>query len=288
MRSQILRRGLVGALVLGLCWTPLAQSPNQEQWLGQADTLVEAGRLDEALQSYKGFHGKYPESARALYQIGWIYNEQNKFDTASRWLKKAAELSPRDAAIQLELGYALYKLKNTEASLAAYRLASQLQADFLEAWVGQGDLLFELKKDYAGAIQAYARAIELGSQEASIYYRKGWAHNELKQFKESEGLLKKAVELDPKLAPAWLEWGYSLLRNQRNEEAVQALNRASQLDPKLALAHFYLGRTYLQMGEQEQAAASLRKLRPLDAIRAQQLEQEVATFKASKGPASTR
>lgn len=275
-KSQIKGWSLACLTALSLQTTPLAQTtPTLEQMLKGAENLVKERRLDEAVQSYKSIFGKHPKSALALYQIGWIYNEQNKYDTAARWLKQAADLNPNDPSVQVELAFALYKLKNIEGSAAAYQKASQLKPDLVSAWVGLGDLLFELKKDYKAAAEAYAKATSLGVEEAPVHYRLGWCYNELKRFKEAEPSLKKAVQLEDKAAAAWLEWGYSLLRTQRPEEAVQALTRATVLEPKQPLGHLYLGRAFIQMGQKDKAQAQVQRLKALDPTAAQQLQQEV-------------
>lgn len=240
-----------------------------------AKQAVTDKKFDQALEYYRVISEREPKSAEAFFQMGWVYNEQKKFDTAVRWLKKAAELDPQDLRIQSELGFAYGKLNNVEGSLEAFTRATQLKPDSPSAWIGLGDANFELKKDSKAASAAYLKAIELGNNSSSTYYRLGWCFNDLNQSDLAAPQLKKAAALEPKSGSIWLEWGYSLLKTKKYSEAVEALTRATSLDPKERLGFLYLGRTYLVMKNKAQVKRQIELLKPLDAKLASQLEDEL-------------
>ncbi len=239
-----------------------------------AKQSVTEKNLDQALEQYKGIVTKDPKSVEALFNIGWIYNEQKKFDTAARWLKQAAEVDPQDIRVQSELGFALSKLNNVEA-IDAFTRATVIKPDSEAAWIGLGDANFELKKDSKAASAAYLKAIELGNAASSTYYRLGWCLNDLNQHPQAAAQLKKAAALEPKSATVWLEWGYALLRSKQYDEAVQALTRATVLDPKERLGRLYLGRTYLLMKNKPQVVKQIQELKVLDAKAADALNEEL-------------
>ena len=267
-------------LILLLAMTLAASAlpdPNQslEDLHKSAKQSISDKNLDAALEQYKDIYGKDPKSVDALFNIGWIYNEQKKFDTAARWLKKAADLDAQNARVQSELGFAYAKLNNPAAAVEAYTKATEIKADSPAAWVALGDVNYELKKDSKAASAAYLKAVELGNASSATYYRLGWCFNDLNQFDKAAPQLKQAAALEPKSAAVWLEWGYSLLRAKKYEQAVEALTRATVLEPKERLGHLYLGRTFLLMKNKAQARRQIDLLKPIDASTASQLESEL-------------
>lgn len=270
------------ALSLALAAQPASQTLQEN--LANGERLVKEKQLDQALDEYRAALVKDPKSSTALYNIGWIFNEQNKFDSAARFLKQGLEKYPDDYNLHNELGYSLYKLSNQDGSIAAYTRATQLRPDSASAWLGLADVLYELKKDSAAAASAYEKAIANGAANAAAYYRLGWSYNDQKQFEKALPHLKKAAELEPKSAAIWLEWGYSLLRLQRSDEAVQALTRAISLDNRLRLGFLYLGRAYVQLGQKDKAMAQAEALRSLDPSSAQQLDADIRKLKGGAQP----
>lgn len=258
-----------------LALTLMATAEPVADLLKSAEKSVSEKRLEDALEQYKAAFGQDEKSITALYNIGWIYNEQHKYDTAARWLKKGAALDPKDARIQHELGFALSKLNNSEGSVAAYTQATLLQPERADSWVGLGDAYYELRSDYMAATRAYLKAVELGTNSAPTLYRLGWCQNHQNQFKEAQANLKRAADAEPKSAPIWLEWGYSLLRDGKNDEAAQALTRALVIDPKLRLGHLYLGRAYIGLRNKQLAKRQVEELRALDHEMARQLDAEL-------------
>lgn len=272
----MLKTLLLAALLTGaLAAQEQPKTQNLEELHKVAKQSVTQKNLDQALEQYKDIVARDPKSVEALFNIGWIYNEQKKFDTAARWLKQASEVGPPDIRVQSELGFAMSKLNNAEGAIEAFTKATQIKPDSPTAWVGLGDANFELKRDSKSASAAYLKAIELGNNSSTTYYRLGWCLNDLNQSNLAAPQLKKAAALEPKSASIWLEWGYSLLKSKQYEGALEALTRATTLDPKERLGHLYLGRTFLVMKNKAQVKRQIAELKSLDAALSRQLEDEL-------------
>lgn len=273
MRQRILVPLLLLSLVLPLG----AQSGERtvQQMLDSGAKLIAEKNLDQALAEYRSALQLEPNSLTALYNVGWIYNEQNKFDTAARFLKEATEKHADDYRLQTELGFALYKLGNADAALAAYEKATHLNAQSANGWLGLADVLYELKKDSARAAPAYARAVENGAKGVTPLYRLGWCYNDQNQFKEAVEALQKAAAVNSEQPAVWLELGYSQLKLKRFEAAVTSLNRSIALDKKQKLAHLYLGRAYLGLGQKDKVRSVVQTLRGIDADAAGELQAEL-------------
>ncbi len=90
-------------------------------------------------------------------------------------------------------------------------------------------------RDWASAISALDRAIELSPDNAMLYVYRATAQSLSGNYAAAELDARKAIELDPRNAPAHEALAWSLLRQGRYQEAVDAASRAIQLDPQAAM-----------------------------------------------------
>ena len=86
-----------------------------------ADTLVRAGKYDEALEQYKQMRILGVKSAQLDFQVGTIYQLKGNYDKALESFKTAGDQAPSDPVVAAALANA-FRLtnRNTEA-LVAYR-----------------------------------------------------------------------------------------------------------------------------------------------------------------------
>ena len=78
----------------------------------------------------------------------------------------------------------------------------------------------------------------------------------LRQFKDAERHLRRAIELAPSFAKPHEDLGYLLVEQGRAEEAVEGLKTATRLDPQAEMAFFTLGRALSMTGRGAEADAA--------------------------------
>jgi tetratricopeptide (TPR) repeat protein len=81
--------------------------------------------------------------------------------------------------------------------------------------------------------------------------------------------------LRPAFPDAWNEPGYALRHLGRYAESLDAYGEALRLRPDFPEALEYLGEAYVKMGRLDDARRVLERLRPLDAVRARELAEEI-------------
>ena len=104
------------------------------------------------------------------------------------------------------------------------RTADQQARQFLD----QG-IVKALAGDYQGAIQNYNQAIQLGSENATIYYNRGVAFYTLGNAEAALQDLNRAIQLDPSNAEAYGNRGAIRLEQQDRQGAVQDFQHAVKL-----------------------------------------------------------
>lgn len=131
-------------------------------WSGMAKSLSDAGRYEEALQSYekaieltpKDAHGwpNWSGKADTLYMLGRYSETIEACDTA-------IEILPKHPDIYIWKGNSLYHLGRHEEALEAYDKALEFNPKDGAAWTGKGRIFYDNGR-YEEAVEAYDKAIE--------------------------------------------------------------------------------------------------------------------------------
>ena len=115
---------------------------------------------------------------------------------------------------------------------------------------------------------------------ADTEYDRGVRARVAKDWKTAEAGFRRAIALRPGFADAWNELGFALRNQGRYPESLAAYDEALKLRPNFPEALEYLGEAYVKMGRMDEARRVLERLRPLDAGRAQELAEVIATGNA--------
>jgi len=159
-------------------------------------------------------------------------------------------------------GYKRGSVSQTEApDFAGVRPA--VQADHLGAstYIEKGWSLISLG-DYAGAIQALQKALQLSPGETQATSLLGWAQMLQEDYDGALATFQKVLTKDPGNSLARINVGYICLKKEIFGEAIEHLSKAIRLDndKKATLyAHFYLGLVYLQREMYEDAQTFFQK-----------------------------
>jgi tetratricopeptide (TPR) repeat protein len=97
---------------------------NQSLILGRAELLLQVGRQDEAIVEYRAAAKRWPGSAMALNALGYtLADRTDQYEEAEKLIRKALAMNPQSPAIIDSLGWVLYKLDQSEESLAELQRA---------------------------------------------------------------------------------------------------------------------------------------------------------------------
>ena len=138
-----------------------------------------------------------------------------------------------------------------------------VQADHLGAstFIEKGWSLISLG-DYAGAVQALEKALQLSPGEVQAQSLLGWAQMLHEEYDEALSTFSRVLMKEPANALARINVGYICLKKRIFGEAIEHLSKAIRLDNdrKATLyAHYYLGLVYLERDMYEDAQTFFRK-----------------------------
>jgi Flp pilus assembly protein TadD len=112
---------------------------------------------------------------------------------------------------------------------------------------------------------------------ADAHYTAGLEAKAAKRFAAAVASFRRAVETRPDFPEAWNELGFALRQTGKYDDALRAYDQALKLRPNFPEALEYLGEAYAKLGRLGDARAVLERLKPLDAARAQELDEAIRT-----------
>ena len=132
-----------------------------------------------------------------------------------------------------------------------------------EELLGKGRELWT-KKDYAAAVQTFAKVIEMDQTCADGYYGRGATYVETRDYDLAIKDFSEAIHRDPRFA-RYLKRGISYFATGRTAEAESDVNEAIRLDAKDAEAYACRSSLNRERGDFRSAIADANEAIRLDA-----------------------
>ncbi len=167
MKSNNPRR--VWLVLFLLLWTGCVGTEGQRR-VQEANELLSADHLDEALAAYRDAERMEPDLADAYYGEGLALYQLQRHGEAESALKRAVELEPEKAVYHVYLGKILGRLDRQEEAEVSFRRATVLQPLDAEGWRGLGLTLYNQGRgaDARAALENYLAFARTGSDRSAI------------------------------------------------------------------------------------------------------------------------
>ncbi|NLW02275.1 MAG: tetratricopeptide repeat protein [Clostridiaceae bacterium] len=230
----------------------LTDKPVKKQFMGQiraAHKLIEKGKLQEALVSYRILAGIAHDNPCAVYNTAWLYKKLGQYEKSLRLYRKALDLLGRKPSN-----------KNGESpeeedggKTAWYNHELHAMAHF-----GYGICCYALKK-YELSIIHFGKALECAPdlREADINIAK--AYLALERFEEAEEYIRSALEKKDDVRLRYLIAVICFEKN-RDMECKYHLERIIESHDDFIRAWDLLGKVCRKTGDWKGAETAYRKL----------------------------
>ncbi|MGB8409022.1 MAG: tetratricopeptide repeat protein, partial [Gallionella sp.] len=203
-----------------------------------------------------------PEDAVAHYNLGVAQKSAGRLDEAVASYRRAISLKPDYFEAHYNLGNALKSLGQQENAAQSYRRAVQLRPDHAEAHYSLGIVLQNLDQ-LDGAVASYRRALQLKPDNAEAHNDLGNALLDLGLINDAIASYRRALEVDPDHALAYNNLGNPLKNLGQLDDAIASYRRAVEIKPEFAEAYCNLGAALRIMGDLSTAEACYRKAQEL-------------------------
>ncbi len=265
----MLRASPLAVPLIAVCTALFAQSPTAppaapssipEGGLFEVQSLLDAGKLNEAEAANRRFLGTHETSADAHYLLGYIlFREGNPRASLAEYTEAARYRAP--GVLDLEaIGSNYLLLEDYTAAGKWFTKAVELDpANALARfYLGRAQLS---GKQFEEAVQSFTECLKLQPGNVNAADDLGLAYAALGKMEDAEKGYRAALAIDSSASGPNLNLGALLLKSNRALEALPFLVQAVKLAPADPAAHRELGNAYLKLNRPQDARMELAKAR---------------------------
>lgn len=241
-------------------------SQQVQSWLAEAETMLQAGRPEEAMALYRrilGERGTHPVALRGLREAALVAGRSEEAINTQQRLVSAAPAHERAAEAQhlatLYYEQARGELQSGRPAAAIPHLKNALRwaRDFVPATVALGDaqtLLGERRE----AVRTWERALE-GPPSLPVLSRLERAYRDEGRPTRMIALYRGAIARTPDDLALAVALGRVYLELEMLDEAADQLEKVEVQAPDLPIVHAYLAAVFERRGDLREACAEYRR-----------------------------
>ena len=259
--------GRQGAIHAGseLAQQPKSQVEARQTLLSNARALIDAGKLDEAIDQLKKLQSESPEPQGLEHELGLAFYRKGNFSEAQRAFAKAMDEDPQNReAIQLR-GLSLYQLGRPADAIPYLKQ--------VQSWIGPANIdanyvlglcyMHTLKYDDARESFAQMYGVPPDSAQAHLFLARMLLRQGYDPVAEQNAL--QAANMDPKLPLVHYLLGEFYLYKSNVQRAIDEFELEQKLNPAYAGTYDRLGDSYSRVGRYDDAQRALQRAILLDA-----------------------
>jgi eukaryotic-like serine/threonine-protein kinase len=204
-------------------------NPGTYAYIGNAQ--LKAGKLTDAVLSYRQAIARKPELALAHINLGYALNALGHLKDAEAALLTATKLDPRSHLAYYNLGLNLQRQHDDGRAAEAYRRAITIKPDYTEALNNYGNALTSIGR-FAEALEAFDTALALRPGYARAHFNRAYLLDQMGRFDEAVDGYRSAIQYKSDYAEAFYQIAWDLLY-QKGEfaEAAAELERGVKFMP---------------------------------------------------------
>ncbi len=225
--------------------------------------------------------------------IAFVFQGQEKFHTAEKFLLAGDKTNPRNIDLLFELAYCQERLEQIDKAIETYNRILDMDSYMSEAWFNLGQIYF-VQKMYEKTIEAYEFCLAIDEEDMLVWLQKGHVHFQLRQYAEAikcymeyreradveqwqantfigecyeklgdfENALRfyrLSVEEAPDNYEGYIGIAICMLENDRYQDSIPILEKAISLRDDAYDAYVYLAEAYSNLERLEESAGAYRK-----------------------------
>jgi tetratricopeptide (TPR) repeat protein len=199
--------------------------------LARARDLVGQCRVHEAIQLYLGILTVNSSNLKAHNNLGVLYDELKRFDSALEHFQAAEQLAPENVEVLANYASTLTSLARYDQAEELLRRAQRLAPEDVQARLGIGILYFR-RGLYALAETELRWVCARDESHGPAQYYRGEALNRLNRYDEAAEAMERAITLIPSDPRPFYTLGHLYDRRHQQEEAAEMYRRARRLQTR--------------------------------------------------------
>jgi tetratricopeptide (TPR) repeat protein len=199
------------------------------------------------------------QSARwqELSELAQTAIDHHDYVRAQGTLEQLVAEAPNLAEAHQRLGLVLQSQGRLPEAEAAYRRALDLDAEFVDALIGLGEI--EAQSGHTDmALKRLDTAIEIDPHQARAHLAEGRILESLGRTDDALAAYFRTLQLDPAAAPVILRIATIQLARNQPDQALARLDQALEFLPDDPEAHYQRGRVHLALNHASPAISDLK------------------------------
>ena len=205
--------------------------------------LHQAGNFEQAELIYKQILKVDPNNPDALHLLGAIFSNNQDYDNAIRYIKKALSINP-SANYFVTLANTYLSQNNSAEAINCYKALLSVYPDYIEVYSVLGNKLSESGR-ITEAIEYYNKAIEIKPDCVEAYYNLGNVLLDNNKIESAKKYYNQAIEIKPDYAGAYYNLGVAFHFENNMQEAIKYYKKALSIKPDYIEIYFNLASAYL-------------------------------------------
>jgi tetratricopeptide (TPR) repeat protein len=236
---------------------PQAAIPPPTPPTAEAQKLLDAGHLEEALKALDTLAQQQPEPANVERLRGMAFYEQGKIQLAAEAFERAIAQDPSDREAMQMQGVVLFRSGKPAAAIPLLEKAHlSIPRTNIDTNYVLG-LCFLDTRRYDDARKAFATQYNFPPDSPSAYLLAARMMLRRDYLPVADTFAQKAIALNPNLPMAHLLIGQIRLSQSKLPEAVAEFEKENELNPLYGEVYDRLGDAYLRQGDYARSQASL-------------------------------
>lgn len=229
-------------------------------WLALGEWEYGQSRYPSAALAYERASTLAPRSAEPLCGLAEVELKRGRIEQSGRFATLAQKLEPKAGRPHFIRGQILLRTAPPAAALPELRRATELEPDYLPAWISLASTSLELKDLTATEAACLAILRQQAGQPdalamlADVYLSRGTEPD----LRLAQQYAQQALNADAAHPEAHYVLGVIHLRASRLREAVQQLEAAVVADPSRIAARTNLSKAYRRLGRAGDADLQLQ------------------------------
>ena len=178
-----------------------------------------------------------------LTEVGYLYNDADKYETAIMLLEKALKMDDSNVEVLVDMSYSYEMLDNIEKSIELNNAILDIDPYLYDAWVNLGKL-YSMNQNHSKAIEAYDFALTINDDDVNVLKMKALSHYLNDNVEEAVRIFNECLSDSPddeSLYEALLE-GYEAM--EQYDEMLKVIDQKEEKFGSkgvlLQRAHIYL------------------------------------------------
>ncbi|MFN2262277.1 MAG: tetratricopeptide repeat protein [Psychroflexus sp.] len=214
--------------------------------------------FDSAKNSYINCLENDENDYTALYNIIYCFDFLDQNQEAIVFLKNFLDKNPYCEVAWHQLGKLYFEAKKYQSALEAFDFAIISDDYFIGAYLEKGKVLERLHR-YKEAIECYTLTIQIDDPTAFAYLRIGKCFLKLNQPENALKNYKKALHEDPLLDKVWLALTDFHIKIKDYKKALYYINKAINIDEENVLYWKHYAIINLELDNIQDSAFGLKK-----------------------------